>query len=92
MFRVRLPRFTLFLIRHHRPPRRGPPLGEPGFVPAQASSSDAAALHAGLRATLFVEQLGELFEHDAAQLFGVGDRPLRLGGFPVLLLRGAEEN
>jgi hypothetical protein len=37
-------------------------------------------------------QFGKLFEADAAQLFGVGDRPLRLGGFPVLLLRGAEEN
>jgi hypothetical protein len=34
----------------------------------------APAAHAGLRAALFVEQFGELFEHDATQLLGVDDR------------------
>src|SRR5438874_3909125 len=37
------------------------------------ASGRAAASHAGVRAVL-VEEFGELFEHDAAQLLGVDDR------------------
>jgi hypothetical protein len=33
-----------------------------------------AALDAGVGAAVFVEMLGEAFEHDAAQLLGVDDR------------------
>jgi hypothetical protein len=33
-----------------------------------------AALHPGARALFLFEQFGELFEHDAGQLFGVDDR------------------
>jgi hypothetical protein len=41
---------------------------------ARAPSGGAAALDAGVGATVFLEQLAEFFEHDTAQLLGVDDR------------------
>ena len=41
---------------------------------AAVASSGAAAAHAGVGAAVLVEELGEAFEHDAAQLLGVDNR------------------
>src|SRR3984893_3067437 len=41
---------------------------------AAVASSGVAAANAGVGAAVFVEQLGESFEHDAAELLGVDDR------------------
>src|SRR5713101_5807856 len=43
------------------------------FLPALRELGGAAALDAGLRAAVLVEELGQPFEHDAAQLLGVDD-------------------
>ena len=45
-----------------------PPIEGEGYL------SGAAAPDAGVGATLFVKELGEALEHDAAQLLGVDDR------------------
>src|SRR5438445_3262711 len=58
---------------------------EPNFLPALRELGGAAALDAGVGAAVLVEELGELFEHDTAQLLGVdnGDGTAVIAGHVV---------
>ena len=47
---------------------------QPSPIEGEGYLSGAAAPDAGVGATLFVKELGEALEHDAAQLLGVDDR------------------
>src|SRR6266404_2901721 len=58
---------------------------KPNFLPALRELGGAAALDAGVGAAVVVEELGELFEHDTAQLLGVdnGDGTAVIAGHVV---------